>query len=320
MDKIDPLLGSHGTPGFEAELDDDHMLVNAGAPRQTLPSFAAVRDESTEAALRRKQLERERAIEDYWAEMFREQNRLAVSNKQKGNKLAASLYAGNFGTGSGNKTYNDMGALAASDMMIKNVSMTIPESEVYQGNRPNKSQSTRDNSQFASLKHNMPISGGISVAYPITPRISILSGVNYTYMYSSSKHSIDNMATGVKSLEQHYIGIPLGISYSVYSGRVLDFYVRGGGMIEKGIYAGIKEGVMTNDGSSDEVKSSEKIKGIQPSIDAGIGANIRIAKSVGLYIEPGVAYYFERPDQLASYRTENPTNFTLRVGVRFNLK
>lgn len=320
LNLLEALSTDSGLPGAGAEINGTQRLAMP-LPNLTVPSYANMRDESTEAAKRRQQLERERAIEDYWAELFREEMTQQERRRSK-NPLSTSFYAGNFGTGTGNMVYNDASAIAASGMMIDNTSMSIPESNVYEGNRPNMSPALRQDNPAYSLKHNMPITAGISVAYPVSPRLSILSGINYTYLYSLSEQTIGSSSasgTGKVYRKQHYVGIPLGVSYSIYKNRVLDIYAKAGGMLEKAVYVSESQELITAN-SSDETGGRRRVKGVQPSVDAGVGANIRIVNGFGIYVEPGVAYYFENPSQPKSYRTENPTNFTLRVGFRFDIK
>ena len=82
--------------------------------------------------------------------------------------------------------------------------------------------------------------------------------------------------------------------------------------IEKGV-AG--RDVVLMDGK--EISSTDiEIKGIQPAVDLSLGAMFSI-DNIGLYVEPGLEYYFETASQPASYRTENPVGFSLKVGLKY---
>ncbi len=94
----------------------------------------------------------------------------------------------------------------------------------------------------------------------------------------------------------------------------------GGGAIEKAVYA-----TRTTDYGTGGKPEKMGVKGVQFSIDGAVGADFRIARSMGLYLETGAAYYFEGENEstyfgtFTSYRTDNPVNFTLRIGIRFNI-
>lgn len=297
-------------------------IAATGAEKAVIESNTGTRQEtlvpagnsSSGAPREKRKLDRSREIEDYWATFYRTIAQ-EESRGRKGKKLAASLYGGNFGTGTGNVTYDNLAVLSANGMLKQDVSLTLP------GNGPKMSRSAIIGKDIeANLRHRMPISVGISVGYPLSDRVSLLSGINYSYLYSSGSHTLENAPNSRRKVirEQHYLGIPLGVSYSFYSNRVLNLYVRGGGMIEKAVNVRERE-IYETPNSGTESSETIRVKGFQPSIDASLGANISIVKGVGLYVEPGVAYYFENTTQKTSYRTDNPTNFTVRVGVRFNL-
>lgn len=276
--------------------------------------------ESTQARRRYEQDRRNKNIENYWGDMFREIELEEASKRSR--NFSASMYASNFGVGSGDISSNDMSKLAASNMLIKETSISIPGhaagvSSSYEGEIPALIPPLDLFDDNVTLRHRMPISAGITVAFPISRRVSIVSGVNYSYLYSSATQTLRTGYEGKIINEQHYIGIPIGVIYSIYDNRWIDVYVRAGGMIEKSVYAVRKVDYAEN---ADVDIQRVKVAGVQTSLDAAAGANFRLGKGIGLYVEPGVAYYFERPGQLSSYRTENPTNFMLRVGVRFDIK
>ncbi|MCD8081845.1 MAG: porin family protein [Bacteroides sp.] len=83
-------------------------------------------------------------------------------------------------------------------------------------------------------------------------------------------------------------------------------------------------GKLTAVDSYDGVKSepqSEKIKvgSLQTSVGANVGVEFNIDRTFGLYIEPGIGYFFENSNQPKSYRTENPFNFTIKAGFRIRV-
>ncbi len=262
---------------------------------------------------RRRDIERNIQIENYWGDLF---DRVQSESSGSGvrNTPVTSLYAGNFGSGTG--ISHDPAELAVSNMLIKEESNSIPGRVLLEAPGGHLS-----GEQGVTLRHMMPLNFGVSLTMPVSNSLSIVSGVNYSYLYSSSSQPLSGGEGSVKQ-ELHYVGIPVGIMYSFYRNRVIDIYLRGGGTVEKAVYS--RRTVDRNLGGEPEV-AKMGVKGLQFSVDGAIGANFRVAPRVGLYLEPGVAYYFEGGNEstnfgtFSSYRTDNPVNFSLRIGVRFNI-
>lgn len=251
----------------------------------------------------------------YWNEIFREDR----SKQRSGNRLIASVYGGNLG-GGGDYRSSDASALLSSKMKVNEVSGMADANRVSE-NSPEYAASSdallKSSDEQVELVHRMPMNFGITLAYPISDRLSIVSGLNYSYLRSQSKKD-SGMADYKMKREMHYIGIPLGVNYTFYSTGKFDFYLYGGGMIEKAFSA---RDITEYSAGSGKTKLEKKfnVKGIQPSIRVSAGASFDIARGVSIYVEPGVAYYFEQINSYATYRTEHPTSFSLTLGVRFGL-
>ena len=80
-------------------------------------------------------------------------------------------------------------------------------------------------------------------------------------------------------------------------------YVSAGGAIEKCVYGKIGT-------------ESETVKPVQLSVMGAVGAQYNISNRVGLYVEPGVSYFFDDGSDVQTIRKENPCNFTLQGGIR----
>lgn len=55
---------------------------------------------------------------------------------------------------------------------------------------------------------------------------------------------------------------------------------------------------------------------IQAVNGGAVGAQYNISNRVGIYVEPGVSYFFDDGSPIETIRKENPTNFTLQAGIR----
>lgn len=144
-------------------------------------------------------------------------------------------------------------------------------------------------------KHRLPLSIGLSVHYPLTPRLTLNSGVTYTYLYSEFTNQQPPHTTYDQKL--HYLGVPLGVSYKLWSANHFQLYVSAGMMLAKCL----------ND------------KPWQLSVDGALGAEYNITHQIGLYFEPSLGYYFNDGTSLQHYYKEHPLAPSLQFGMRLHL-
>ncbi len=273
----------------------------------------AANNESRAARARRKaarNASRNKEIEDYWRNVFEEDDMATVRKSRRGG-MSASLYAGNFGAMQGNYNASGVVPVAINGMAIDNTPMMLAAAAP-------SGMSVSGRASLAPAKpelhHKMPVSLGVNISIPMGERWSVVTGLSYSYLYSKS--SLTEFAGYELSRRLHYLGLPLGVSYDVWNKGHFSLYLYGGGMLEKALYG--KE-VKKVDGNMID-KERLSIKGVQPSVNASLGASYRITPAVGIYFEPGVSYYFENLKQPSSYRTEHPTNVSLKVGMKFTLE
>ena len=144
--------------------------------------------------------------------------------------------------------------------------------------------------------HDLPLSVGLNARYRLTDRLSLESGVEYTYLHSR----LDDIHTVM-----HFAGIPLRVDYSLFTSGPVEFYAGLGGKVEKCMKASL--GGMR-----------VKERGLQWSGSFNIGAQSRLSRNAWVYIQPDISYYFTKT-ALTSYRTENRLGLTIRAGLRFDI-
>ncbi len=247
--------------------------------------------------------------EERWNRMVAAE-RMRERRKNRRSGVSAALYAANFGGGSSSQTVQGVARLNASSFMVDEVVQRVENSNqivLYTSSRTQK------------LKHRMPITTGLSVNVGVLPRLSIETGLTYSYLHSESEaNGTWNYAVKQKL---HYLGIPLAIRYDLVDGGRFGLYASAGGAVEKCV-SGIRTIKVSSEGSVSGAPEKEHlgVKGVQPSIGAALGGELRFAERFGIYIEPGVGYYFENAKQPESYRTEHPCNFTLKAGLRISFR
>lgn len=234
-----------------------------------------------------------------------------AGNKRRAAPVNIGVYSANLGATGNEKIVNTNSGLraAASDLAVTETSS-------------NSALLSTTSQNTIKLKHKMPLSGGISVTKGLTGRLALETGVTYTYMVSESENKAGS--TAVYDIEQklHYVGIPVGVKYDVLQSRRVDLYASASALFEMCV-SSEQTKKLRDAGSnvtSKATKESLNVRGIQPSVGVHVGAEVKLAHNLGLYVEPGMNYYFETDKQPESYRTENPLNFSLRAGFRISLK
>lgn len=176
----------------------------------------------------------------------------------------------------------------------------------------------RDVETKTEYEHHLPIRIGLSVAYALTDRLSISSGLTYTRLSSDIKDaSRESKYIGEQRL--HYIGIPVNVSYKVASFRWISLYGTAGVLAEKCVSGTTDEGYVENNTMKYTNTQDISSKPLQMSVNAGVGIQFDFIDNVGIYAEPGLSYYFDDGSALQTIYKEKPLNFNLNVGVRFKL-
>lgn len=176
----------------------------------------------------------------------------------------------------------------------------------------------RDIETKTEYDHHLPIRIGLSVAYALTDRLSISSGLTYTRLASDIKDaSRESKYIGEQRL--HYVGIPVNVSYKVASSRWISLYGTAGVLAEKCVSGTTDEGYVENNTMKYTNTQDISSKPLQMSVNAGVGIQFDFIDNVGIYAEPGLSYYFDDGSALQTIYKEKPLNFNLNVGVRFKL-
>ena len=165
--------------------------------------------------------------------------------------------------------------------------------------------------------HHQPIRVGLSLRYAISPRWSLLTGVNYSYLQSDFS-SYNNRTSTDKKQKLHYIGIPVSLSYTLWQKKKFNLYLIAGAQAEK-LVKGQTETTTTqhNQSTTSNTENVHENK-LVFSTNTSLGVEYQLGKFIGLFAEPGVSYYFKNGSGIESSYTEKPFNFNFNLGVRVN--
>lgn len=167
-------------------------------------------------------------------------------------------------------------------------------------------------------KHRLPVRVGLNVAYRLTDRLSVESGVSYTRLSSDMKDGTkDNYSSGSQKLD--YIGVPLNVKYCAFAYRRLSVYASAGLLTEKCVSGKATHEYVISGEKKKRETEDVAAKPWQLSVNAALGAQFDVLRNVGVYVEPGVSYYFDDRSPLSTIYKEKPLNFNLNLGVRYTI-
>lgn len=176
---------------------------------------------------------------------------------------------------------------------------------------------TKNGIQEKSIStYGIPLSLGLGVRFSISDKLSIGTGLDWTLLSRSFSGIYTDATKSVNSEinnELHYIGIPLNLYFDILTDRNIQFYVWGGGSIEKGLVNRFR---IQN--GPDDITFKQSVKGLQLSSAIGVGIEFSLSDRLGLYLDPSARYYFDC-NQPNSVRTAKPFMLNFEAGLRFDL-
>ena len=162
--------------------------------------------------------------------------------------------------------------------------------------------------------HYRPKTFSLSLNKQLSSHWTFGTGLTYTRMRSDFESEFHG-ATLLKTQKIDYVGIPLRLTYRIWSKGRFNAYTTGGVTFEMPVHSSLdKKYIITSD-SSYTLKSDIKPRS-QWSVNLGAGVQYKLFKPFSLYIEPNMFYYFRNGSSLETYRTEHPFIITVPLGLR----
>ena len=166
--------------------------------------------------------------------------------------------------------------------------------------------------------HAAPLRVGVTASFGLTRHLSLVSGLNWTYLSSEFEETAGAIRT-LTDQDLGYLGIPLRLEAGANVWKGLWVYAGAGGMVEKGLLS--KSWTYTSvDGQTAESKENPApdMGGLLWSIGANAGAEYRFSPHFGLYFTPGIEYHFDNGSGVRSAYTEKPLHWNINLGARFH--
>ena len=167
------------------------------------------------------------------------------------------------------------------------------------------------------VDHHLPVRVGFAISFPLSDRLSIGTGLSYTYLatdiFSGSHYSYFDSSQTV-----HFIGVPISLSYRVFSIGRFDAYAIGGAMVEKAVLGRVHEAYFLN-GTEYNTSTASTPLPWQFSLNLSAGFQYNISPTLGIFAEPGLQYYIPDNSSLRTIYSDKPLNFSLNLGLRLTL-
>ena len=200
----------------------------------------------------------------------------------------------NLGTGGAIAAGGGLLAALATQLARADVSGLVPGIQV-----PDDINGT--NSLVIAHTHRKPLVVGLSVKFPVSEKIGITTGLEYS-LYSSSF----SFPTGRKTQLVHYLGIPVRLDWTFASSRWIDAYLGAGVKGDLCLGATLGGEAIGKDGPAFRL------------LGAG-GIQFNATRNVGFFVEPEVSWTLPSDRRvLSTYSSEHPWMFTVATGLRIN--
>ena len=165
-------------------------------------------------------------------------------------------------------------------------------------------------SELSNSTYSVPFTIGLGARFYLLPRFSVATGLDYSFLTRSFTGSY-NGQSGTISHTLQYIGVPVNFFYDIVSSDRIKFYVYAGGAGEYCISNKYK--LFANP----DIIRTYPVERLQFSVGGGLGVEFRMTSRMGIYLDPGLNYYFNC-NQPKSIRTEKPLLLNFDAGLRFN--
>lgn len=242
-----------------------------------------------------------------------------LQRTKRGGKLAAGLSVNGSGSASSLSSRPTAAALGANplDCGVSSADWVDRRVESAAGvivyNQPEVS---------TEYSHKMPVKIGASIRYDFNKFLGIESGLTYSFLSSDLKTgkegAVSGWSKGIQSM--HYLGIPLNLSFNIFSSRYFNAYVTAGGLMEKCVRGSLKTDEYLDGKYHGSSSTALKQKGLQWSVNGAAGIQVNILPQLGLYMEPGVSHHFSNNSKVRTIYSDKPTDFSLSFGLRYTFR
>lgn len=162
--------------------------------------------------------------------------------------------------------------------------------------------------------HSLPVTFGISLSRSLSARTSIETGLNFTYMRSNVSFGFDSHSCMDALVKSYYLGIPVKLNFKIATYEQISIYGSGGMAVDIPVSSTTRTLYKASSFSAPAMNPRTQF-----SLSVGLGLDYRLTRTVSIYAEPSLRYYPANGSSLPTIRSEHPFEFTIPIGLRFNL-
>lgn len=167
-----------------------------------------------------------------------------------------------------------------------------------------------------SREYAQPVTFGLTANIGLGGKWSLITGLEYSRLSSRGKSGVDTLSVTDRQTV-HYLGIPLGGSYDIWSRKRISISASAYGrmnipMAASSIIEHHNGNVVTYSG-----KTSLSAP-LQWSVGSGICFRYTLGSNICIYAEPQLQYHFTPYGDVKTTWTERPLEFAMPVGIRFS--
>ena len=235
---------------------------------------------------------------------------IQATKRAAASRLALNLYAANL-TGASSSVRENGPTLRSQYMSGEGLAEFSDIQTVVKMSNTNKVVEHK-------MHHKFPVRAGLSVRYNFNNRFGVSTGLQYSYLASDfSWGSAKSYYAGNQKL--HYLGIPVNLTYDIWSNDRFSIYASGGMTMEKCIDGSVTTDYILNGDFQTRKTEDATEKRLQWSATAAVGVQFRLVSRLSLYAEPGACYYMYNHSSTDNIYKERPFNFNFNLGLRFSL-
>lgn len=166
------------------------------------------------------------------------------------------------------------------------------------------------------VKHKFPVSAGISVRKAFLNNFSLETGLVYTLLASELVAGESSFYKQEQTLQ--YLGVPVKMGYTFWKQQRFSLYASAGGMVEMCVKGSLSTDYYVDKVRVHQSKEAVDVGKAQFSVLAALGAQFDVVKSLSLFAEPGIQYFFDDKSEVETVRKEHPLNASVLLGVRIS--
>ena len=203
------------------------------------------------------------------------------------------------------------------ERILAELSQNYPDSTIYtslhsiaMGNANAGNDKLQEEREYAQ-----PITAGITASFEINRRWSVITGLEYSRLSSRARSGIDTVAVSNRQVI-HYLGVPVGASYSLWNRKNISIAASAYGRID--IPVASSNVIEHHNGSAITYTQTIHMKvPLQWSLGAGLCFQYTLGANISVYAEPQLQYHFNPGGNVRTIWTERPLDFAVPIGIRF---